>query len=129
MKLENLVDDFGLEVKSSPTSLGREIAGAYVSDLLSDVIANAAVGDVWITLQLHVNIVAVASMKELSGIIIINGRQPEHGQWHDGHDCRCWHGQHYGRRYWRCPAVESASRCYWRRTTTDPAGRPMVCSC
>lgn len=77
MKLENLVEEFQLEVKSAQSTLGREIAGAYVSDLLSDVIANAGAGDVWITLQLHVNIVAVASMKELSGIIIINGRQPE----------------------------------------------------
>lgn len=78
MKLETLVDEFGLEVKSAPSALGREIAGVYVSDLLSDVIANAGAGDIWITLQLHVNIVAVASMKELSGIIIVNGRQPEH---------------------------------------------------
>ncbi len=77
MKLNTLVNEFGLEVKSAPSALGREIACAYVSDLLSDVIAHAGVGDVWITLQLHVNIVAVASMKELSGIIIINGRQPE----------------------------------------------------
>ena len=77
MKLETLVDEFGLEVKSAPSALDREIAGAYVSDLLSDVIANAGVGDIWITLQLHVNIVAVASMKELSGIVIVNGRQPE----------------------------------------------------
>lgn len=77
MKLKTLVDEFGLEVKSAPGVLDREIAGAYVSDLLSDVIANAGVGDIWITLQLHINIVAVASMKDLSGIIIINGRQPE----------------------------------------------------
>jgi hypothetical protein len=44
--------------------------------LLSDVIANAAEGDLWITLQTHVNIVAVASMKELSGIVLVNGREP-----------------------------------------------------
>ena len=79
MKLKALVDEFGFDVKSAANAMDREIAGVYVSDLLSDVIANAGVGDVWITLQLHVNIVAVASMKDLSGIIIINGRQPEQG--------------------------------------------------
>ena len=77
MRLRAVVDEFGLEVKSAADSLERELSGAYVSDLLSDVIANARAGDLWITLQLHQNIVAVASMKELSGIAIINGRQPE----------------------------------------------------
>lgn len=77
MRLGAIVDEFGLEVKSAADSLEREFVGAYVSDLLSDVIANARAGDLWITLQLHQNIVAVASMKELAGIVIINGRQPE----------------------------------------------------
>jgi len=77
MKLKALVDGLGLEVKCAAGKLDREIGGAYISDLLSDVIANAHAGDIWITLQLHQNIVAVASMKDLSGIIIINGRQPE----------------------------------------------------
>ena len=48
-----------------------------MSDLLSDVIANAKAGDVWVTLQVHPNIVAVAALKELSGIVLVNGRQPE----------------------------------------------------
>ena len=36
MKLRDLVNEFGLEVKSAPSALDSEIAGAYVSDLLSD---------------------------------------------------------------------------------------------
>jgi predicted transcriptional regulator len=48
-----------------------------VSDLLSDVMANAKAGDLWVTLQTHQNIVAVASLKEIAGIIIIGGREPE----------------------------------------------------
>ena len=34
-------------------------------------------GDLWVTLQVHINIVAVAGMKELAGIVLINGREPE----------------------------------------------------
>ena len=77
MKLADLVDKLGLEVKSARGSLGNEVAGGYASDLLSDVIANGREGDVWITLQIHLNIVAVATMKDLAGIILVNGRQPE----------------------------------------------------
>jgi len=76
MKLKALVDAFALAAKCAPGLLDREVGGAYVSDLLSDVIAHARAGDVWITLQLHENIVAVACMKELAGIIIINDREP-----------------------------------------------------
>ncbi|MFH1097017.1 MAG: serine kinase [Candidatus Desantisbacteria bacterium] len=43
---------------------------------MSDVIAHAQRGNVWITLQVHQNIVAVAVLKELSGIILVNNRQP-----------------------------------------------------
>ena len=77
MKLKEVAEKFGLEVKCGADKLEQEIGGGYTSDLLSDVIANAKAGDIWITLQIHENIVGVASMKDLLGIIIINGRQPE----------------------------------------------------
>jgi predicted membrane-bound dolichyl-phosphate-mannose-protein mannosyltransferase len=48
-----------------------------MSDLLSDVMANSKEGDVWITLQVHPNIIAVATLKDLAGIIIVQGRKPE----------------------------------------------------
>jgi len=45
--------------------------------LLSDVLAHAKEDDLWVTLQGHPNIIAVASMKDLSGIVLVNGRTPE----------------------------------------------------
>ena len=54
-----------------------EARGGYASDLLSDVMANAQDGDAWITMQRHVNTVAVAQLKNLAVIVIVNGRQPE----------------------------------------------------
>ena len=44
---------------------------------MSDVIANAEEGFIWVTMQVHMNIVAVAAMKELAGIILVNGREPQ----------------------------------------------------
>lgn len=55
----------------------REITGGYVSDLLSDVLKNAKTGYVWITNQKHQNCVAVASLLDLSGIIITGGTEPD----------------------------------------------------
>lgn len=77
MKLSVLVKEFGLEVKAAAASLEREATGGYASDLLSDVLAHAGEGSVWITLHIHQNIVAVASHKDLAGIILVQGRQPE----------------------------------------------------
>ena len=55
----------------------REVQGGYASDLLSDVMANSLEGDLWVTLQKHVNIVAVAQLNGLAAIVLIHGRQPE----------------------------------------------------
>ncbi len=55
----------------------REIRGGYASDLLSDVMANSHEGDIWVTMQKHVNIVAVAHLNGLAAIVLVNGRQPE----------------------------------------------------
>jgi hypothetical protein len=77
MKLAELVDALGLQVRAGHGQLQNEVTGGYASDLLSDVLANARPGDLWITLQRHVNIVAVASMKELAGVVLVNGREPE----------------------------------------------------
>ena len=77
MRLSELVQALNLQVRSAPERLDAEVKGGYASDLMSDVIANAREGSVWVTLQTHVNIVAVAAMKELAGIILVNGREPQ----------------------------------------------------
>jgi hypothetical protein len=53
------------------------ISGGYASDLLSCVMSGAKHHNVWVTLQSHLNIVAVASLLELSAIIITEGAQPD----------------------------------------------------
>ncbi|MDR1466322.1 MAG: hypothetical protein LBI40_01710 [Treponema sp.] len=51
-----------------------EVTGAYTSDLLSDVMANAKDGGALITIQAHKNTVAVATLVNISVIIICNTR-------------------------------------------------------
>jgi predicted transcriptional regulator len=45
--------------------------------MLSDVLTHASKDDVWVTVQRHLNIIAIAGMREIAAIIIVNGRQPD----------------------------------------------------
>lgn len=56
-----------------------EIATGHVSDLLSDVLAHAPAGGLLITIQAHLNVVAVAVHAGLAGIIFSSGMVPEDG--------------------------------------------------
>ncbi len=76
MDLESIVKALNLKVRSGEDKLKAEIRGGYTGDLLSDVMANSNEGDVWITRQVHQNIVAVASLKEHAGIILVHGSEP-----------------------------------------------------
>jgi predicted transcriptional regulator len=77
MNLEMLVTQLSLEVLSYKDGLQKSISNGYSSDMLSDVMANSTQDNIWITLQTHPNIIAVAHLKNLSGIIITCGRRPE----------------------------------------------------
>ena len=77
MKITDIITGLNLKVVSGHNGLSNEITGGYVSDLLSDVIGNAKEGQIWITLQTHQNIIAVASLKDISAIIIVKGLVPE----------------------------------------------------
>lgn len=77
MKLSEIVEKLDLKVVAGANNLNSDVKRGYVSDLLSDVIANSKEGDIWITLQVHQNIVGVASLKELAGIVLVNDRYPE----------------------------------------------------
>jgi hypothetical protein len=76
MTLRDAVENLNLSVSCGEDQLDREVTGGYSGDLLSDVIANAKAGDIWVTMQVHVNIVAVALLKDLAGILLVRGRQP-----------------------------------------------------
>jgi hypothetical protein len=54
-----------------------EVLRGYASDLLSDVLANAPPGGLLVTIQVHMNVVAVASHAELAGIIFSSGLYPD----------------------------------------------------
>ena len=55
------------------SGVDKEVTTGYTGDLLSWVIANAKPGAVWVTIQSHVNIIAIASLLNLSCIIVSEG--------------------------------------------------------
>jgi BioD-like phosphotransacetylase family protein len=77
MNLQEVVERLSLEVCSGSDMLDRNVTGGYACDLLSYVMARAKEGDVWVTIQSHMNIVAVASLISLAGIVVTEGNRPD----------------------------------------------------
>ena len=76
MTVQQIIDKMNLRIFTPGASLEQKISGGYVSDLLSDVMGFSKEGEVWITLQSHANVVAIASLKELSAIVLVKGIEP-----------------------------------------------------
>jgi predicted transcriptional regulator len=76
MDLEKIVTSLNLKVFSGFDKLDTEVLDGYTGDLLSDVMGNSKEGDLWMTRQVHQNIIAVASLKDHAGIILVQGAEP-----------------------------------------------------
>lgn len=77
MKLKDIVEKLNLTVVAGIEGLDKEVTGGYTSDLLSDVMGNAESGMIWITLQTHKNVMAIASLKDMAAVLLVKGLQPE----------------------------------------------------
>jgi predicted transcriptional regulator len=77
MQLKDIVRNLDLKVFCGADNLQKAITGGYTSDLLSDVMGFANAGQVWITLQTHKNVIAIASLKELAAILLVKGYVPD----------------------------------------------------
>lgn len=60
MNLKDLAERLGWELRTRNVSVEAQVKTGYASDLLSDVLANSIEGDLWVTRQTHLNIVAIA---------------------------------------------------------------------
>ena len=78
MTLQELIAKLNLTVLTTSRDFNAIVPqGGYVSDLLSCVIAGAQPGNVWVTLQAHMNVVAVAALRDVAVVIITENAQPE----------------------------------------------------
>jgi hypothetical protein len=76
MNVSEFAEKFGLNVVAGHGGLDKTIRGGYSGDLLSEIMGNAVLGCVWLTVQAHQNIVAVAVLREMSAIVICSNGVP-----------------------------------------------------
>lgn len=77
MRVDDLVSKLGLKVKSiSKAGSAREVAGGFVGDVLSHVMANARPNHAWVTVQTHENVVAVATLLDVSCVVVCQRELP-----------------------------------------------------
>jgi hypothetical protein len=74
MKLQEIATK--LEIKNLTQVFDREVTGVYISDMVSDVIANAKAGNLLVTVQVHSNALAAANLVDICGIVVAQGKQP-----------------------------------------------------
>jgi serine kinase of HPr protein (carbohydrate metabolism regulator) len=77
MNIKDVINQLELTVHSGNNGLENKVSGGYTSDLLSDVIGNADAGTIWITLQTHKNVMAIASLKDLAAVILVKDLEPD----------------------------------------------------
>ncbi len=75
MLVKEFKEKTGFEVMATPKALEKEISGVFVGDLLSWVMGHSKPGQVWVTVQTHLNIVAVCALKDLSALVIASSAQ------------------------------------------------------
>lgn len=70
MNITNLVKELNLDVE---TKVNNDVTfdNVYIGDLLSVVMSNAKENSIWITIQTHLNIVAVADLIDISAILVV----------------------------------------------------------
>ena len=68
-------------IKAEPLTNRAEadLRGCYISDLLSDVLAHASHGMLWITVQTHRNVISCATTKDIGAVLFACGRKPDPG--------------------------------------------------
>jgi hypothetical protein len=75
VKLEDLLRSINAQLLTE--SMPADIGGCYISDLLSDVLAHAEPGVLWVTVQTHRNVIAVAATKDIAAVLFTCDRKPD----------------------------------------------------
>ncbi len=74
MTIKEVADKLAL--KSLNRIFDKSVTGVYISDMVSDVIANAKAGNILVTVQVHNNVIAAANLVDVCAIVLTRGRRP-----------------------------------------------------
>lgn len=75
MKLSEFIEKTGWQCCTDVVDKEQEVSGGFSGDLLSWVMGHGQPNQVWITVQAHINIIAVAVLREFSCIVIVEGAE------------------------------------------------------
>ena len=73
MTVQEIADALRMTCVAGSSGMDGEVTSGYASDLLSDVMGHARDGAIWVTSQVHQNVVAVALLLNLSAVVIVGG--------------------------------------------------------
>ena len=77
MELQDIIKTLDLKVLSGEQNLNKNVEYGYLSDILSDAMAKAIKGSLWITNQTHENVIAIVFFKSLAGVILPDNLAPD----------------------------------------------------
>lgn len=78
LTLQDIIRRLNLKVLTAEKDFAAVTpTGGYASDLLSCVMAGAKQNELWLTLQAHTNVVAVAALLDLCAVVITEGVTPD----------------------------------------------------
>ena len=70
MTVKEMIELIEAENMTPETDVNAEVSCGYTCDLLSWVMAHGAAGMAWVTVQTHMNVVAVAVLAEMACVIL-----------------------------------------------------------
>lgn len=77
MKLAEVIQHLELRPRTVGEAESMTVTSVYCGDLLSDVLAHLEPDSIWFTVQGHVNVVAVADLRDAACVVVVNGVEPD----------------------------------------------------
>jgi len=77
MIVNEIVKKLELKVFNQNADLSLEVNSGFIGDLLSHVMGKSEEGQMWLTVQTHKNVLAIASLNDLSAVVLIDGQKPD----------------------------------------------------
>ena len=77
MKISEIAAVLDIKPVAGSDGMDREVSGCYIGDLMSLAMSNLEEGNLWITIQTNLNVIAVSALKEAGGVILADGMMPD----------------------------------------------------
>ena len=77
MDLSQIAKELQLEKLTTHSTEGVDVEACHLGDMLSHVIASIKENSIWVTIQIHSNVVAIAILRSVAAIVFCAKRVPD----------------------------------------------------